>query len=51
MLRYDCSMDRPFTEVTAYGMHDAMHHEAGGHAKLMQLQVARLHSRLELMKR
>ncbi len=44
-------MDRPSTEVTAYGMHDAMHNEAGGDAKLVQLHVARLHSLLEFMKR
>ena len=41
---YDCSMDRPCTEVTAYGMHDAMHHEAGGDAELMQLQSAHSNS-------
>ena len=44
MLWYDCSMGRPSTEVTAYGMHDAMHHEAGGDANLMQLQSAHLPS-------
>ncbi len=37
-------MDRPSTQVTAYGLHDAMHRETGGDAKLMQSQSAHLHS-------
>ena len=44
VLQYACSMDRPSTEATAYGMHDAMHHDAGGDAQLKQLQSGHLHS-------